>query len=73
MPQVPDDLVKLADLMKEYKPSRAWWDIQIKNGHITAYKIPGERGLFVSESEVRNFMRPRPHVPGEEDASEGAS
>jgi hypothetical protein len=61
MSNVPSDLVKLGDIIKEYKPSRSWWDAQIAAGRIHAYKMPGERGLLVSESEVRAFMQPKPH------------
>jgi hypothetical protein len=69
MPQVPDDLVRLTDIMKEFKPSRGWWDKQIAAGRIQAYKQPGERGLLVSEREARALMQVRPWEPsGEEDA-----
>lgn len=67
MPDVPGDLVRLTDIMQEYKPSRSWWDSQIAAGRIHAYKQPGERGLLVSESEVRAFMQIKPHERGEDE------
>ena len=65
MPEVPTDLVKLADVVKQHRPSRSWWDTQIAQGRITAYKVPGDRGLYLSKSAVDELLRPRPHMPGE--------
>jgi hypothetical protein len=66
MPDVPTDLVKLAEIVKQYHPSRSWWDTQIAQGKLTAYKIPGERGLYLSKAAVEEFMKPRPYVKGED-------
>lgn len=70
MPQVPDDLTPLSAVIKQHKPSRSWWDKQIAEGRLQAYKVPGERGLYVSESEVRAFMLPRPHERGSDGEEE---
>ena len=59
--EVPTDLVKLADVVKQHRPSRSWWDQQIAQGHITAYKVPGDRGLYLSQSAVDELLQPRPH------------
>jgi hypothetical protein len=71
MPEVPDDLIKLSEVLKQYKPSRTWWDTQFANGVITPYKMPGERGLLVSKRAVEELMQPRPYVKGEADESAG--
>lgn len=73
MPEVPADLVKLADVVKQHRPSRSWWDTQINQGRITAYKVPGDRGLYLSQAAVDQLLRVRPHIPGEreDDAANG--
>lgn len=65
MAEVPTDLVKLADVVKQHRPSRSWWDTQVAQGRITAYKVPGERGLYLSQAAVDQLLRPRPHERGE--------
>lgn len=65
MPEVPTDLVKLTKVLEQYKPSRTWWDAQFTAGRITAYKVPGERGLWVSQAEVDKLMQPHPYIKGE--------
>jgi hypothetical protein len=59
--EVPADLVKLADVVKQHRPSRSWWDKEIAQGRITAYKVPGDRGLYLSQSAVDELLQPRPH------------
>lgn len=61
MPNVPSDLISLPDVLKQYKPSRGWWDSQIDQGNIRAYRIPGERPLFLSKSAVEAVLEPRPY------------
>jgi len=67
MPEVPADLVRLADVVKQYRPSRSWWDQQIAAGRIIAYKVPGDRGLYLSQAAVDEILKPHPHERGERD------
>ena len=61
MPEAPTDLVKLADVLRDYKPSRSWWDGRIAHGDITPYTVPGERGIFLSKADVERLLQPRPY------------
>lgn len=61
MPDAPKDLVKLGDVLRDYKPSRSWWDARIAAGEITAYTVPGERSLFLSRADVERVLQPRPY------------
>lgn len=65
MQEVPKDLVKLADVLREYKPRRSWWDARIaagpENGGIRAYTVPGERGIWLSRADVDRLLQPRPY------------
>ena len=70
MPEVPRDLVKLADVLKDYKPSRSWWDARISAGDITAYTVPGERGIFLSKADVEHLLQPRPYERGERETKD---
>jgi hypothetical protein len=65
MADIPADLVKLSDVVKDHNPSRSWWDQQINAGRITAYKKPGERNLYLSQAAVDELLQTRPYVPGE--------
>lgn len=68
MPETPIDLVRLADVLREYKPSRSWWDARIsagpEGGGIRAYTVPGERGIFLSRADVERLLQPRPYERG---------
>ena len=70
MPEIPDDLIPLAQVLKERKPTRTWWDNQFARGTITPYRIPGERGLWLSKAAVEVILRPQPvdKTKSEEDA-----
>lgn len=69
---MPDDLIRLADVMKQYGKSRTWWSQQINtppdNGGILAYTLPGERGLWLSRAAVEQLLRPRPYERGTREA-----
>lgn len=68
MPDVPNDLVPLSDLLEDQNmPRRTWWDTQISNGKITPYKVPGKRGIFFSRAAVEEILKPRPYVKGEDE------
>ena len=68
MPDIPKDLVKLTDVLRDYKPSRTWWDTRINAGDITAYTVPGERGIYLSQADVDRLLQPRPYERGAKDA-----
>lgn len=59
--ETPRDLVRLADVLDEFKPSRSWWDRKMSAGDIQAYTVPGERGLWLSRTDVERLLQPRPH------------
>lgn len=40
--------------------SRNWWYTQVREGNVTGYKIPGERGTFLKDVEVEEFLKPKP-------------
>ena len=71
MPEVPNDLMKLSDIVELYPPSRTWWDTQIARGRVTAYKVPPERGLFLSKADVERVLEPHPYVKQGSDESAG--
>jgi hypothetical protein len=65
---IPSDLVRLSEVLEKTngKPSRNFWDLRIARGEIRAYKVPGERGIFVSQAAVDEMLKPRPYGgPGE--------
>lgn len=70
--EVPGDLVRLADVVKQYPPSRTWWSAKInagtQAGGIRAYRVPGQRGLWLSQADVERFMRPQQYQPGAREA-----
>lgn len=70
MSEVPADLIRLADVLREFKPSRSWWDSRINAGEIRAYSVPGERGIFLSRADVERILQPRPYERGERGAKE---
>jgi hypothetical protein len=61
MPEVPDDLMRFADVLKEYRPKRGWWEIRIERGDIQRYAVPGERGIWLSRADVERMTRPQPY------------
>lgn len=67
MPTVPDDLIRLPDVLAQYKPKRTWWDTQIAQGKIQAYRVPGDKALYLSKAAVDALTAPRPYVRGEQD------
>jgi hypothetical protein len=69
-PEVPQDLIRLAEVLSIYKPSRSWWDARIAAGDITAYTVPGERGIFLSKAAVEAALQPRPYEKPERGAKE---
>jgi hypothetical protein len=70
MDDTPTDLLSLPTVLKEYKPARKWWQARIEAGEITAYRVPGTRGFFLSRADVERLLRPqrlqiRPKEPTE--------
>jgi hypothetical protein len=61
MPNVPNDLVRLMDVLKDYKPKRGWWEQRIAKGEIQPYAVPGERGIWLSKADVERLTRPHPY------------
>jgi hypothetical protein len=59
MDEPPTDLMTLADVLKEFKPRRQWWEIRIRNGEITAYRVPGTRAIHLSRADVERLLRPQ--------------
>lgn len=73
-PEIPSDLVKLSEVLERTNkhPSRNFWDLAIARGQIRAYKVPGERGIFLSQAVVDELLKPRPYGgPGESDTDAG--
>lgn len=72
MPEIPSDLVRLTDVLREHKPSRAFWDARIaagpERGGIQAYTVPGERGIWLSRADVDRVLQPKPYEREEREA-----
>jgi hypothetical protein len=58
MDETPTDLIRLMDVLKEYKPRRKWWEARIRAGDIVSYKVPGVRAIYLSRAEVERLLRP---------------
>lgn len=68
MPQVPNDLVLLSDVMTAYPEIKAqWWYTQTSRGKLTTYRKPGYRGVFVSQSAADDLTAIRPNNESEDD------
>jgi len=59
MSKVPDDLMRFADVLKQYKPSRVWWEARMARGMIQRYAVPGERGIWLSKADVERLLQPQ--------------
>ena len=60
MTETPNDLMTLLDVLEQFKPRRKWWALRIEEGDIVAYRVPGERGIWLSRAEVERLVRPQP-------------
>ena len=54
------DYISVAEAAEQYKTTRTYWYDQIKAGKITGYELPGRRGTFLKQSEIKEFWKPRP-------------
>lgn len=68
MANVPNDLMKLVDVLEQYKPKRGWWEARIEKGEIQRYYVPGERGIWLSKADVERLVAPRPGGPSVDEA-----
>ena len=61
MPNVPTDLIKLADVLAQYRPKRGWWQLRIDRSEIQPYYVPGDRGIWLSKADVERLTAVRPY------------
>lgn len=61
MGAAPDDLMRFADVLKEYKPKRGWWELRMERSEIQKYAVPGTRGIWLSRADVERLTRPQPY------------
>jgi len=73
MPSVPDDLIRITDVLAQYRPKRSWWDLQVSKGKITPYRVPGDRALYLSKADVDRLTAPHVYVRGEGEDEETES
>jgi hypothetical protein len=68
MPQVPDDLVLLSEVIAAYPEIKAqWWYTQTSRGKLTTYRKPGYKGVFVSQSAANDLTVIRPNNESEDE------
>lgn len=65
---VPSDLIKLTDVLRDYRPKRGWWEQRIEKGEIEPYYVPGERGIWFSRADVDRLTAPRHYDRSRDDA-----
>lgn len=66
MPNTPNDLIRITEVVKQYRPKRSWWNLQVSQSKILAYKVPGDRALYFSQADVERLTAPYPYVRGED-------
>lgn len=62
MPQIPDDLMPLADAIAAHTMKRSWWDTQVTRRKLITYRVPGQKGVYVSRAAVEQVTAIRPNV-----------
>ena len=53
------DLIWIQDAVKEYSVSLWWFQEQIRNGMLDAYKLPGTKRQYLSRKQIEEAIKPR--------------
>lgn len=58
--KAPAGYTHIEDAVEKWGKYRTWWYEQVREGRLTGYDIPGERGTFLRDEEAAPLAEPRP-------------
>jgi hypothetical protein len=62
MAAIPKDLIPLSQAMEETGLKRSWFDTQVNKRRLITYRIPGQKGVFISKSALKELTQIRPNI-----------
>lgn len=58
MPTVPEGYTHIEEATAKWGRNRAWWYDRVRDGDLPGYKVPGQRGTYLRDTEVAEYLKP---------------